>query len=150
MDNLAKKIHDYCDEAVTRQAIVAFSPSGKMVSNLPPKLPTMQECKEQIGYKSNYLNELEKKNEDISVAIKRLKDIQQHFLIIHGLDGSYNSTFAIFAAKNLLKWKDNHQESGEAGPENLPFNLVIQNTNRQENQDYDQMDAEEEPNDRFS
>lgn len=39
-------------------------------------------------------------------AYKQAKSLQKMMLVGNGLKGLYNATFAIFTAKNILRWKD--------------------------------------------
>jgi hypothetical protein len=47
------------------------------------------------------------KHPDFSAAYKMASEVQEHFLITNGLKGLTNPAFSIFAAKNILKWRDN-------------------------------------------
>lgn len=46
------------------------------------------------------------RNPQFSDAYKKAKDMQEQNLVKGALTGVYNSTFAIFTAKNVLGWRD--------------------------------------------
>jgi hypothetical protein len=46
------------------------------------------------------------RNPSFSDAYKKAKDMQEQNLVKGALTGVYNSTFAIFTAKNVLGWRD--------------------------------------------
>lgn len=43
---------------------------------------------------------------DFFDAYKRAKDYQENFLVVNGMRGLINPSFAIFTAKNVLNWRD--------------------------------------------
>lgn len=57
-------------------------------------------------------------NPELSDALKRAKDYQEHILVVNTMHGLYEKTFAIFAAKNLIDWRDtqylDHSTKGES------------------------------------
>lgn len=46
------------------------------------------------------------KYSEFSYAYKRAKELQEQNLVTGALNGTYNATFAIFTAKNVLGWRD--------------------------------------------
>ncbi|MAF91141.1 MAG: hypothetical protein CL674_14430 [Bdellovibrionaceae bacterium] len=46
------------------------------------------------------------KHEEFSGIYKRAKDYQENFLVVTGMNGTANTTFAIFTAKNLINWRN--------------------------------------------
>lgn len=52
-------------------------------------------------------------NEKFSDALKKFKGIQEDMLIQKALDGTYNASFSIFTAKNVLGWRDEQHIKGE-------------------------------------
>ena len=66
-----------------------------------------------------------KKHEEFSEAYKKAKDIQKEVLILGGLTGRFNPTFAIFTAKNLTDMRDKHEIDHTSGGERIEgFNYV--------------------------
>lgn len=64
-----------------------------------------------------------KNNDELSDAIKAIaKPNQKRILITNALKNRYAQPFAIFAAKNILKWKDKHEHTGKDGK---PIELSI-------------------------
>lgn len=59
-----------------------------------------------IGVNQDTLHEWKKVHAEFSEAFKIAKELQENFLAINTLLGLYNSTFAIFTAKNILGWRD--------------------------------------------
>ena len=57
------------------------------------------------------------KNPRFSDAYKKAKDLQEANLVEGTISGAYNSTFAIFTAKNVLGWRDKteHEMTGKDG-----------------------------------
>lgn len=50
---------------------------------------------------------------EFSYAYARAKDMQDALLVEGGLSGSYEGRFAVFAAKNLIGWKDQIETTAE-------------------------------------
>lgn len=57
-------------------------------------------------------------NPELADALKRAKDFQEHILVVNTMHGLYEKSFAIFAAKNLIDWRDtqylDHSTKGES------------------------------------
>lgn len=53
-------------------------------------------------------------------AWKKAKKCQERILAVNGMNGSYNTAFAIFTAKNILGWRDKREleHSGKVETEN--------------------------------
>jgi hypothetical protein len=49
------------------------------------------------------------------IAYKKAKLLQEKHLVDNALNGNYNSTFAIFTAKNILRWRDKHEIANSGG-----------------------------------
>jgi hypothetical protein len=47
-----------------------------------------------------------KAHKEFSLAYKRCKELQETFLVTNTLKGLFEQPFAIFTAKNILKWTD--------------------------------------------
>ena len=76
------------------------------------ELPTFERFAHEIGVHYDTLREWVKVHPEFSEAWKRAKAIQKDFLIQNGLLGLYNSTFAIFTAKNITDMKDKVEMEG--------------------------------------
>ncbi len=46
---------------------------------------------------------------EFSNAYKKAKDIQRGILVKLGMKGLYNPSFSVFAAKNMIGWRDKHE-----------------------------------------
>ena len=67
-------------------------------------------CRDTVYEWANGKNEDESlKHPDFSYALKRAKDLQEKLLVTNAMKGLYNSTFAIFTAKNILGWRDKQE-----------------------------------------
>src|SRR5690349_11818379 len=79
------------------------------VKLLPNDMPFIRDFAKKIGVNKDTLYEWAKKHSEFSVALKEVKDLQEKLLVVNGLNGVYNSTFAIFAAKNMIGWRDRNE-----------------------------------------
>lgn len=71
------------------------------------RLPFLSKfAREVAGVCENTMIEWTKEYEDFNEAYKKAKDIQKEFLIMQGLTGQYDRTFAIFTAKNITDMRD--------------------------------------------
>lgn len=76
------------------------------VKLLPNDMPFIRDFAKQIGVNVDTLYEWAKQHAEFSEALKAVKQLQEKILVINGLNGCYNSTFAIFTAKNVIGWRD--------------------------------------------
>lgn len=76
---------------------------------IPTKFPTFQDFADSIGVHIDTLNEWCKKHEEFSEAYARAKQLQEKIWLINGMNGQYNSQFAIFFGKNCLGYKDKQE-----------------------------------------
>jgi len=76
---------------------------GKPYAN---ELPFLTAFAREIDVDIDTMEEWTKKHVEFSGAYKRAKELQKEFLINNGLVGLYNSTFAIFTAKNITEMRD--------------------------------------------
>lgn len=66
------------------------------------------------------------KHPDFSDAYKRAKDFQEQFIGINAMKGLVNPAFAIFAAKNILGWRDKHpDEVAQINNSNSQQNVAV-------------------------
>lgn len=54
-----------------------------------------------------------KAHPDFFDAFKRAKELQENFIVINGNKGLLNPAFAIFTAKNVLKWRDKQPDEDQ-------------------------------------
>lgn len=97
------------------KTITTVDKEGNTVEKTVPALfPTLARFAANIGVTTETLHdwataktpEGELRNPTFSYAYKKAKDLQQANLVEGTLAGAYNSTFAIFTAKNVLGWRD--------------------------------------------
>jgi len=79
------------------------------------ELPTLAAFAKKIGTTRAVLEQWKIKHPAFAAAIARACDAQGNILLQNALRGNYGASFAIFAAKNLLGWKETKEESS-AGP----------------------------------
>jgi len=84
--------------------------------------PTLAKFCTTIGVHRDTLQEWAKKHPEFSVAIKKAKEYQESILVTNGLKGLYNPGFAIFAAKNVIGWKDRQEITGDA---TAPIRMIV-------------------------
>ncbi len=97
------------------------------VKLLPNDLPFIRDFAKKIGVNTDTLYEwANKKEEDgalvypeFSEALKAVKQLQEKIIVINALNGCYNSTFAIFTAKNVLGWRDKTETDITSGGDKL-------------------------------
>ena len=83
----------------------------------PNEIPTFHAFAKSIDVNEDTVVEWAKKHEEFSAAYKRAKELQKWFLIENGLNSLYNSTFAIFTAKNITDMRDRQELTGvDGGP----------------------------------
>lgn len=102
----------YCEEIVeffSGPAYVAL-PSKNGIQLFGNDLPLLSSFAARIGVHRDTLHEWAEKFPDFSDALKRAKDLQEQMLVTNGLKGLYNPSFAVFAAKNILGWRDRPKE----------------------------------------
>lgn len=75
--------------------------------------PYFSQWQKKIGIGRNTFNEWVEKYPEFQDAYKRAKDLQKEFLIETALKGVHNSTFTIFAMKNMCGWRDEHHLKSE-------------------------------------
>lgn len=100
-----QKMIDYFNKApYTIKTIKAF---GKVINKvMPTDLPLLVGFASELKVDRDTLKEWAKVHEEFSAAYKKAKDLQEKILITNGLNGGYNPAFAIFTAKNVMKWTD--------------------------------------------
>lgn len=101
------------------------------VKLLPNDMPFIRDFAKKIGVNSDTLYEWAKHHPEFSDSLKAVKQLQEKILVINGLNGCYNSTFAIFTAKNVIGWRDqtqiDHTTKGDKMPTPILANLNVPN-----------------------
>jgi hypothetical protein len=99
-------------------------------------LPTFERFAHNIGVNGDTLVEWAKtvwpeghknagklRHPEFSAAYTRAKELQKDILITNGLQGLYQTTFAIFLAKNITDLKDRQEITGADGTPLMPISL---------------------------
>lgn len=112
---------EYCEEIINffriepyetkiqREFFSDGSLRSEKVVIIPTKFPTFQDFSDSIGVHIDTLNEWCKVHEEFSEAYARAKQLQEKIWLINGMNGQYNSQFAIFFGKNCLGYKDKQE-----------------------------------------
>jgi len=96
-----------------------------------PLIPFEKEFAFRRGYPSQRMSEFAQASEKFSVALKKMKDIQEYKLVIGALAGKLNSTMAIFTLKNVAGWRnEQYLEHKGAG---LTLTQIVQMLNGNDN-----------------
>jgi hypothetical protein len=98
---------DYFD---TEPVSIKKDDDGNVLSSVVSEFPTLAGFARSINAWPQRLSEWGGKHPEFAEALKRAKCVQEHFLIVNGIMGRYDKTFAIFASKNIIGWK-NEQET---------------------------------------
>lgn len=77
----------------------------------PNDIPFFSDWCRKVGITKDTMNRWKDDPEkpEFSDAYKQSKELQKSFLITNGLRGLYNSTFAIFTAKNITDMRDKQE-----------------------------------------
>lgn len=120
-DRFVQELIDFFNVEPYKEVTVLDKNGGEKVQLVPNKFPTLARFACNIGVCRDTLYEWSTAkdakgnliHEDFSYAYKRAKDYQEAILAEGALVGSYNSTFAIFTAKNVLGWRDKSEEEND-------------------------------------
>lgn len=85
-------------------------------------MPTLAGFAVKLGFDRSTIWRWSKEYPEFCNAYKRAIDFQENFLVINGLKGLITPAFAIFAAKNILKWRDRQPDED---PESNRQKIVI-------------------------
>ncbi len=55
---------------------------------------------------------------EFAAAYEMLKDVQGDMIVSNSITGKYNARFAVFAAKNMIDWRDNLDQNINANVQN--------------------------------
>ena len=113
----------FCEEMIAFFDVKAFC-----VTQVPKKdgsvalvetaaeLPTFAAFAKKLGVTEAELKEWENKYPSFKYACEQARDRQGNILLQNSLRGNYTASFAVFAAKNLLGWKDGKNRDSNVGP----------------------------------
>jgi hypothetical protein len=85
------------------------------VAFIASDLPTLAGFAVKIGVDRDTLKEWAHVHPEFSAAIKKAKECQENILVTNGLKGLYDTSFAIFTAKNVMGWRDKQEITGKDG-----------------------------------
>jgi DNA-packaging protein gp3 len=124
-EEFADMLVEFFSKPSTEVKTVTDKQGEEKVIVVPGDFPTLARFAVSIGVTTETLHDwATAKNPDgslrkpvFSYAYKKAKDLQQANLVEGTLKGAYNSTFAIFTAKNVLGWRDKteHEMTGKDG-----------------------------------
>jgi hypothetical protein len=105
---------EYFSQPPLKTVLTQDKEGNTVEKTVPALFPTLARFAANIGVTTETLHdwataktpEGELRNPTFSYAYKKAKDLQQANLVEGTLAGAYNSTFAIFTAKNVLGWRD--------------------------------------------
>lgn len=72
----------------------------------PTEFPSLASFAAKIGVHRDTLHEWSQVHHEFSDSLKKAKELQEHWLVNNALQEHVNPTFAIFTAKNVMKWRD--------------------------------------------
>ena len=103
------------DAIIYRDITVTYKDGTTCDKSVPEASPTpyFSQWQKKIGISNQCFNEWTKKHQDFGDAYKRAKQLQEEFLMETALKGVHNSTFTIFAMKNICGWRDEQHIKGE-------------------------------------
>lgn len=105
-----EKIIEYFDVKPYIQRTKTIRQKDGSVSEIeedyPNDLPTLAGFSVSIDVDRDTLKEWAKVHPDFSAAYKKAKAMQYDFLVTNGMRGLTVPSFTIFAAKNIMYWRD--------------------------------------------
>jgi hypothetical protein len=135
-DAFADQLVEYFDTPPTREVVVKDKQGNETTQVLPGVFPTLAMFAANIGVCRDTLHDWAtaknpngtQRNPRFSDAYKRAKALQEANLVEGTMAGAYNSTFAIFTAKNVLGWRDKVEQeiTGKDGAPIGPTVIGIQ------------------------
>ena len=114
-DEFVDMIIEFFSQSPTKEVTVRDAKGNETTQTLPGQFPTLARFATNIGVTKDTLHDWatakdihtgELKHPEFSSAYKKAKDLQEANLVEGTIAGAYNSTFAIFTAKNVLGWRD--------------------------------------------
>lgn len=118
-----QRILDYFNvpESEMREKVIQRK-NGKTetaMEEVAPKLPTFQGFARSLGVSSRTVSVWAEKYPEFADAFLRCKDIQEHLVIVHGLHGRYNHSFAAIVARSQFGWEEKVEIKHGGTPELL-------------------------------
>ena len=120
---------EFFSQSPTREVKNRDSKGNETTQTLPGVFPTLARFATNIGVTKETLHDWatsrnietgELRHPEFSSAYKKAKDLQEANLVEGTIAGAYNSTFAIFTAKNVLGWRDKTEQE-ITGKDGTPF-----------------------------
>ena len=114
-DEFPEMMIEFFSQAPTREVTNRDSKGNETTQVLPGFFPTLARFATNIGVTKQTLHDWatakhietgELMHKEFSDAYKKAKDLQEANLVEGTIASAYNSTFAIFTAKNVLGWRD--------------------------------------------
>ena len=114
-DEFPEMMIEFFSQAPTREVTNRDSKGNESTQVLPGFFPTLARFATNIGVTKDTLHDWATakdlttgnlKHPEFSSAYKKAKDLQEANLVEGTIASAYNSTFAIFTAKNVLGWRD--------------------------------------------
>jgi hypothetical protein len=102
-------IIDYFDLEPVKKEIIGYDENDEPIydySKSAVEFPTLAGFAVSIGVWRQRLWEWGKQYAAFSDALKIAKSMQENILIVNGMAGRYDTSFAKLAAKNLCAWSD--------------------------------------------
>lgn len=127
---MAKKLLKYFSiEPYTYQTVTHFDKNtGKEWTTTEPianDTPTFGGFCKRAGISRDTLYDWGEKHKEFSDALKRARDMIEEFLVVNGNKNLIAQPFAIFTAKNVLKWADKQDLDVKTnGKEIVSFNFM--------------------------
>lgn len=135
-DEFVEMLLEFFSQAPTREVTVKDAKGNERTEILPGQFPTLARFATNIGVTTETLHDWataknpdgSQKNPAFSYAYKKAKALQEANLVEGTMAGAYNSTFAIFTAKNVLGWRDKVEQeiTGKDGAPLGPSVIAIQ------------------------
>ena len=121
---------EYFSRPPTKERTIVDAKGNERTEVVPNDFPTLARFAVSIGVVKDTLYDWataktpdgELKHPEFSAAYKKAKHLQEANLIEGTLKNAYNSTFAIFTAKNVLGWRDKVDQE-ISGPNGSPLVL---------------------------
>jgi len=114
-DTFPDMMIEFFSQPPTREVVNRDAKGNEHTQTLPGVFPTLARFATNIGVTKHTLHDWataknietgELTHPEFSDAYKKAKDLQEANLIEGTIGNAYNSTFAIFTAKNVLGWRD--------------------------------------------
>ena len=113
-DEFVVMLLEYFSQPPIKTVTTVDKEGNTVEKTVPAMFPTLARFAANLGVTTETLHDWAtaknpdgtQKNPTFSYAYKKAKDLQQANLVEGTLAGAYNSTFAIFTAKNVLGWRD--------------------------------------------